>query len=342
MKKTLMALAVLATAGTASAQDSLSLSGTFGAGVQRGTASGNKGHLGITDGSLAFTGSEDLGDGLNAKFNLTTDFFRWKAASSEASNGTLPEPLGDQTVGATTDVFLALAGGFGTVKIGQWESLSTAWNIGNVAPISTPIDMYETGRLIQPSNRATRVSYATPSMNGVIGTVLFSDRTINGDKLPALSGSEVSATLGLTYIAGPLSVGFSGKNLNNEDMETYQLGAAYDFGVAKVGAGVDQIGKGLLGALSGRTQGERLGYLLSVAAPVGPVTLGATVMQSKIDGFTSATPDQNGLGYALAAEYSLSKRTALNATIAKFDDDAFENDASYMQGQYRLKLIHSF
>lgn len=337
MKKTLVALAVLATAGSAFAQNSISLTGNFGAGVQRSIGGANAGAayqragIAVTDGSLTFAGAEDLGSGLKAGFSLSADFFR------PANLGAIAAFNGSSGV-ATTDSYLTLGGGFGTVKAGLWESRSAAWDGGNVAPISLPIDLYDSASvdgtrsaLIQSASRDARVAYSSPSFSGFKVGLTVSERAYGVVAAP--SGpypAEEGVSLSGSYAAGGLSVLLALKNLNLDNGNAYQLGASYDFGVMKVGAGLDlQQRKSAAGA----ELDDRLGYLVSLAAPIGPVTVGATYIQSDLP----EDPATAGLG----VEYAISKRTALNASVGKFlSGPATWEDAN--QSQYRLKLIHSF
>lgn len=330
MKKTLVALAVLATAGSAFAQNSISLTGNFGAGVQRTISKGgayDRAGIAITDGSLTFAGAEDLGSGLKAGFSLSADFFR---PANLAGLGT----SGESGV-ATTDSFLTLGGGFGTVKAGIWESRSAAWDNGNVAPISLPIDLYDSAsvnaknhQLLQSAARDARVSYASPSFGGFKAGLVVSERAYGRQAFPAeaAAAGEEGISLSGSYAAGGLSVGLALKNLNLQDRNSYQLGGNYDFGVVKVGAGVDLNQQGA-GA------DDRLGYLVSLAAPIGPVSVGVTYIQSDLQDDPAAV----GLG----VEYAISKRTALNASLGKFLSGGQDWEDAH-QSQYRLKLIHSF
>ena len=325
MKKTLVALAVLATAGTAFAQNSISLTGNFGVGVQRSVSSAAgqayaRPGLAVTDGGLTFAGSEDLGGGLKAGFNLNADFFRpANLAGIAAFNGS--------SGSATTDATLSLSGGFGAIRAGLWESRSYAWDFGNVAPISLPVDPYDSsfagaaGAILQGAARDARIAYSTPSMGGLKLTALLSERAygqING------VNPEEGFTVAASYGAGGLTAALALKSLNVKDRNSYQLGANYDFGGFKLGAGVDL-------AQRGAGADDRIGYLVSAAAPIGPVTVGATYAMSDLTGDPAVA--------ALGVDYALSKRTALNASVGKFLGDALEDN---FQAQYRVKLIHSF
>lgn len=323
MKKTLVALAVLATAGTAFAQNAVSLTGNFGVGVQRtvvGSGAYGRPGLAVTDGGLTFAGSEDLGGGLKAGFNLNTDFFRpANLAGIAAFNGS--------SGSATTDATLSLSGGFGGVKAGLWESRSYAWDFGNVAPISLPVDLYDTSftgtasQILQAAARDARIAYTTPSFGGFKFTALISERAYG-----VISGvnPEEGLSLAASYANGGLTAALALKSVNVKDRNSYQLGANYDFGGFKLGAGVDL-------AQRGANADDRIGYLVSAAAPLGPVTVGATYAQSDLTGDPAVA--------ALGVDYALSKRTSLNASAGKFLGD---NLKDAYQGQYRVKLVHNF
>ena len=80
MKKSLVALAALAVAGGAFAQSSVTLSGNIKAGVAQtkysGGGAGNGTGFSVADGSsrFIFGGTEDLGGGLKAIFQIDTRF----------------------------------------------------------------------------------------------------------------------------------------------------------------------------------------------------------------------------------------------------------------------------
>ena len=85
MQKTLIALALLAAAGAASAQSSVTVYGKIDLGlvIDSGASAGKSVRLssGVTGGSrLGFKGSEDLGDGYKAAFQLETGFCADSAA----------------------------------------------------------------------------------------------------------------------------------------------------------------------------------------------------------------------------------------------------------------------
>ena len=75
MKKSLIALAVLAAAGAASAQSSVTLSGSLAAGYNYSSAGVSKiSRHGAADNNITLRGTEDLGGGLTAGFLINQRF----------------------------------------------------------------------------------------------------------------------------------------------------------------------------------------------------------------------------------------------------------------------------
>src|SRR3954468_4254358 len=118
MKKSLIALAVLAAAGTASAQSSVTLGGILKEGVGRTSLSGTTAPLpaGFTGGSntamidgssrILISGVEDLGGGTSAYFQIDSRF-----------------RMDDSTAGASRlgsgNTWIGLRGGWGSFQAGQ-------------------------------------------------------------------------------------------------------------------------------------------------------------------------------------------------------------------------------
>jgi predicted porin len=130
MKKSLIALAVLAAAGAASAQSSVTLFGVVDATLAYGRASGPGGasktqltHSGYNSSRIGFRGTEDLGGGMSASF--------WLEGTVQNDDGTAGQriPTGNQAaVSPAADggglVFnrrstVSLSGGWGEVRIGR-------------------------------------------------------------------------------------------------------------------------------------------------------------------------------------------------------------------------------
>jgi hypothetical protein len=158
---------------------------------------------------------------------------------------------------------------------------------------------------------------------------------LNADFAPAATVTpnlEVKVTsIGLSYVNGPLVAGFVNKTVDTAgttaDGKKNELFATYDLGVAKVGLGY--------GKNSGaRYAGEKATVIASAVMPMGPFSVGADYAVRSAGG-SSALVD--GKGYAVAANYMLSKRTKVNATFGKLEGTGLLGES-----QYRVGLFHSF
>jgi len=330
MKKTLIALAVLAASGASFAQSTVTLSGSMGltyGNVEYGGAAART-DIGRTSGAITLSGTEDLGGGLKASFVIQQGMYGWVTSGSAASTG-----LSGNTVGNFGDrqMFATVSGSFGTVKIGR--DLSGA----STAPLSAKVDgtraitgMDDNAKdAVYIGNvRSTSVSYATPAFNGVTAyvgitpqnysglgdgsestTVLTAAGTgIYGVNTPGASSTrpDASTAIGAVYAAGPLYVAFDRTNYQEtlaslgNNATTNSLGVSYDLGVAKVGV--------VYQSASGETKNNTNSNIMSVSVPMGALTLGAAI--GKRNATTSGAFSANETKHTqLSANYALSKRT---------------------------------
>jgi predicted porin len=163
------------------------------------------------------------------------------------------------------------------------------------------------------------VKYSTPNFSGFSASVMYA---FGEDKTAAVGASQ-TVSANLKYANGPLLVSGGYQSEANPRtaagakpaLENALLSVAYDFGVAKVGAGFNRAkfkdvvlpgfpGTTSLGSGAIDPQKE---VSLSVAVPLGATTLSASVARSKGDTLGKST------GYGIQALYSLSKRSTLYA-----------------------------
>lgn len=326
MKKSLIALAVLAASGAAMAQSSVTLFGVVDAGVTY--VNGKDNWSGVTSGNqltsrIGFRGTEDLGGGLKANFWLEAGLNLDNGdGKSSGASGTGLEFKRRSTVG--------LQGGFGEVRLGR-ELTAAYSSVARYDPFGSVglgyNRMWVAGDTAESSTNTTAkapnirvsnaVTYVSPSFAGFKVGVNYGFGEIAGK-----SSDARYLGAGLTYDNGPVSVGLAAEQLKqntlggnssasiNGDLTAWALGASYDFGVAK-----------LLGTYrsakhenySGVNDNKNNGYMLAVTAPVGPGLVKASYnrYENKLAGAT-AKADQFGLGYV----YSLSKRTSVYGTYA--------------------------
>ncbi|MET1113382.1 MAG: porin [Comamonas sp.] len=312
MKKSLIALAVLAASGAAMAQSSVSLFGIIDAGVgyvdNATPAGGNKygvGTSGNATSRIGFRGVEDLGGGLKAGFWLEGEVF-----ADDGNAGGLNFKR-RSTVG--------LEGNFGEVRIGR--DLTAGYNKTSSYDLfgQTGIGQFSAWRnwdgtsTVNGDENAIRsnnlVSYYTPNFGGVKGGISYGfDETV-GSKAGRYVGGNVS------YDNGPISVALSYDRLDvvtagtQGDRDALTLAGSYNFGVAKL-IGIAQ--RQEYSYDRGIADGKYNNYALGVSAPVGgagEVKLQYARYDQKA---TGGEADQLSLGYV----HNLSKRTAVYGTVA--------------------------
>lgn len=212
MKKSLLALAVLgAFAGAAQAQSSVTIYGIVDTGVTYvskaqtaagGTNTGSKFAMnsGVIQGSrIGFKGTEDLGGGLNAVFNLETGFTN--------DNGGLQGS--DAVTGSNLfrrKSVVGLNGGFGTVLLGRQTDYSDT--------ISAYTAVADFGGVIQNSgsnlNRLqgvrtnNSITFTTNNLSGFTGNLLYGF----GETAGKTSAGQAFGVAG-KYDNGPLGLGIN-------------------------------------------------------------------------------------------------------------------------------------
>ena len=326
MKKSLIALAVLAASGAAMAQSSVTLYGVADAAVTY--VNGNDNWTGLSSGAnktsrLGFRGVEDLGGGLKANFVLEGGFnldagdgksggatdsgFQFKRQSTVGLAGNFGEVrLGRELTAAYNAT--ARYDVFGGVGIGQ----SRLWADGGVLDASgTPVANQNGTSLVTTNQRISNaLTYVSPDFSGFkVGLNYGFGETTTGNSDSGYLGA------GLMYDNGPLSLGLGLERLNSglnsdavSDIDAWSLGGSYDFGVAKLLAGYRE-------SKVDRATGEnkRLGYYVAATAPVGAGTVRVSYNRYENElANVKDKADQFAIGYV----YSLSKRTSVYGTYA--------------------------
>ena len=350
MKKSLIALAVLAASGAAMAQSSVTLYGVADAAVTY--VNGLDNWTGLNSGAnktsrLGFRGVEDLGGGLKANFVLEGGFnldagdgksggatdsgFQFKRQSTVGLAGNFGEVrLGRELTAAYNAT--ARYDVFGSVGLGQ----SRLWADGGVLDASgTPLANQNVGNRVTTNQRVSNmVTYVSPDFTGFkVGLNYGFGETTNGNSDSSYLGA------GLMYDNGPLSLGLGLERLNNglnsdatSDIDAWSLGGSYDFGVAKLLGGYRT-------SKVDRATGEnkRNGAYVAVTAPVGPGLVRASYnrYENKLNGGKDKA-DQLSVGYV----YGLSKRTSVYGTysyLKQKDYNGIPASAMYTLGSGGLK-----
>lgn len=333
MKKTLIALAVLAASGASIAQ--VSITGKLGFSYQKNsTVVGTTATHGMamSDGDLNFTATEDLGGGMTAI-----------AKSAFASRGR------DNSFSAR-DGSLTLVTKAGVMTLGSVESCSTINNVAG-APISladghdsgnAPLDgcaNIDMAQFTLPLGAVTlQYTYSDSILRSSAGVGAYTTPTPGGT--PAGGGDLQSNTIRLAYASGPIAAEI--------DLTAYAANAAvqaaagtywdaltrtrvlgsYDLGVAKIGVGVQ---------MSNHDKASQSS--VSVNVPMGAMSFGLAHSMRAAQGtstYTGLTVADSRSGTAIGMKYDLSKTTNVNASYGIYSNTAAKDS------EFRIRLMKSF
>ncbi|MBR8168022.1 porin [Burkholderia cenocepacia] len=302
-------------AGTAHAQDSVTLYGVLDASVlylskTQNPATGANGGRFVGFGDSGFSpslfglkGTEDLGGGLKANFTLESGINLGTGGFND-SNGNL---FGRQA-------WVGLGGRFGDVKLGlQYSPFFYALYDLDPRQSITGSSLLPWLNTIAGTGIFTRnaVSYTSPSFGGLQGSVLFAFGNVAGD---FQAGKQVSASLAYRWRDLLVEAAYFDSNASPAPdtvpptavpFEGRMLGASYRIGNVIAKASFTSLR--VSGGPSNNLYGGGLDYL---ATPAVDLNAGAWYMTDRNQ--TSS----HALFGALGASYFLSKRTTLYAQAA--------------------------
>ncbi len=296
MKKSLIALAVLAASGAAMAQSSVTLYGRadLGVGSEKvdGKSTTSMFNGGLTTSRWGVRGSEDLGGGLKAFFQFEQGL-RLTTGEIAKSGGT--------EFGRRAHV--GLSGGFGKVTLGRTSTvyddargLANTYSVFDSSFTPSANGVFSSGG-DYASRANSQIRYDLPNLGGVYGGLTYAfDQKADVD-------STITGLL-LGYKNGPMNVALGYQNQKESSDKYMQLAGTYNMGVAALAVGYN--------TRSGSdAKGDDTELTLGVEVPMGTVKLSAGYATSKteIGGSTSAKAS----GFGFGATYSMSKRTRLYA-----------------------------
>jgi predicted porin len=246
---------------------------------------------------FGFRGTEDLGNGLKAIFNVEGGF----AADTGVS---------DASGLFQRRAVVGLEGAFGTVTLGREyspiASVAGATDEFGQGFYGSNLSAFGSGR--DTRRLANSVNYRSASLNGLKLLAAYSA----GEKTTGPSGDLKG--IGLEYTLGGLYLGaayHSVKNDANTDDKEYGAGAAYTFS----DLGGFEIKANYLGADPHGPNNQFKEYNLGAGYPIGAGKILVNFQQDKLE--TGA----KGNAWALAYTYALSKRTNLYASYANMNNN---------------------
>lgn len=286
------------------------------------------GNVGNIDASrLGLKGSEDLGGGLKAIWQVESKL-----------------DLDNATSVGERNTFVGVSGGFGTVLIGRHdtpEKLSTS----KLDLFADSVGDYNLSGTILDTREKNVLAYMSPSFNG-FG---FAAAAVAGEQAGAAADNDGIAdhySLSATYENGPLYIGagytsvsagyelsalkIGGSTIDAtytllDDADTWRIGAGYSFGNLRL-AGVYQSIE--LGTLDGGDDSD--GYSLGASYTMGNIVLKGQYM-SREDLLE---------GFAIGADYNLSKRTKAYITYTDLSEENSADDVDVSIASVGVR--HSF
>ncbi len=323
------ALALSAVAGAHAQTSSVTMYGFLdvsGAYLSRAsTAVDEKKYLLNTDsgasGRLGFRGSEDLGGGLSAIFNLEAAVAADVGAPlTGASSGTVFGAAAPQNAFFRRNSWVGLAGAFGQITLGRDYTAGILTQAGTMTALTTGIN---TGFATAVGSQgigndfwnSNQIKYRSPRIAGFQFTGAMSAGESN-------SGNRAGSTAGadLTYVNGPVTIdatyqkdyGSATADLG-KSLYWYALSGAFKFGDFRLTAGYDRVNNSkniATGAVYAGWVDSKM-MTVGLAYSVTPLlVVSGQYYQTKE--LAKSTSTKQSL---LEAQYYLSKRTSVYALL---------------------------
>jgi len=282
--------------------------------------------------ALGFKGSEDLGGGMKAVWQIETNL-AIDGDNNTSTGATAGNPNG------TRNTFVGLAGGFGTVIAGIHDTPYKV-STGRLDSFVATLGDYNTLLGAGTGNAASStfdlrtgntIAYLSPNFGGFDVKAAY---VMTGDNNFTATNDPSSAySLAATYANGPLLVigAYEKHNLDggvastsggavilggavaaDTERDAWKVGAGYTFGGLTLGALYEKVDLG-------GTAGEHSTWYAKADYTMGAIKLKAAYGRAGDD--DSAAGDNGAKLMALGADYSLSKRTTVQLTYAKVSNN---------------------
>jgi predicted porin len=325
MKK-LIVLATLA-ALPAVAMADVTISGTIGVGIQntKPGQGGSVNDMNRASGEVKFAGSEDLGNGLKAVWQIAN---RIDPAYDEKTNAW-----------GGRDTFVGLRGSYGQIRFGNNSNPTNSGFSGN-ADVFTVIGLHGDGSYKTGEARlAHSIRYDAPEYAGFKVAVIQQLKEGSGQAVAA-NTTTYSSGLGVSYNAGPVTLIYSNTAKKNGTVagvtdKTNQFTAQASLGDVGVNFGYGDVKTG-----SGATQSKKRGFGVSATYALGAVTPMVGYWKEK-DSKTGGVSNKDGYNvFSASVDYALSKRTNAGVEFQKQSEGkANAKDDKRIAAVY---LVHNF
>ena len=284
---------------------------------------------------LGFKGSEDLGNGLKAIYQIEMQFNSDGGAAQVGTAG----------FSAQRNTFVGLSGDWGTVVVGKHDTPAKIafYATGNEVLGDSILDLNGGVAGVFTEVRANNaIAYVSPSFSGfsMAAAVVPGEETVAGQGANAADGLTDHYSLGLMYSGFGLKAGIGYENLHEQalggtgdDQEMLQAGASYTFNNFSVGAQYESDDN--RGAVTGA---EYEAWALTAKAKFGNNAVSAIYTTSESKNAVGATTSDTD-GWGLAAEHNFSKRTKVYVAYATEEDDLVAAGTAHAVS---IGMIHDF
>jgi predicted porin len=310
MKKSLIALAVLAASGAAMAQSSVTLFGVVDAAYTKGSGSvSNKtqlGNSGYNSSRLGFRGAEDLGGGMRAEFWLEAGVNNDNGTGSATNNNNQAVTganAGTQGLTFNRKSTVGLVGSMGELRLGRDYTpqfyTDASFDPFGTNGVASSLIAYGGGQTaVRASNM---IAYHSPVVGGfkVMVATYLGENASTAAKAGEGNGVYVNYTQGKLSLATGSAKTTTGAGT---EVKTTNFGGSYDLGVAKLMAESNTVAN--TGAAD--LKGSLMGALVPMAGGTFRIST-ATLKQA------GAETKRTSIGFVKP----LSKRTDLYATYAR-------------------------
>lgn len=309
MQRTLLVGALSATLSTLTlAQSNVTIYGRVDLSVAQQADAARNTELRNGSGSrFGLRGSEDLGDGLKAVFQLEHRF--------NADTGSAGDRFweGKSVVG--------LEGGFGRVTLGREENPAYTLSQNPADPWGGDT-VAGNGSLVAGRIGSTRYSNALNYRYAAHG-LSFGAQMAESDGF-----TDRPYSLGLAYAAGPLTLGLGFENPGNPEDDWLTVSGGWNFGSFGL--------RGLVGSGTNASGQKHQSWLLAATTRLGAGELRASYGQLKNKDLDRVADQQFGLGY----HHALSRRTTVYADLTRETRDALPSNRE--STGWDIGLRHNF
>ena len=278
----------------------------------------------LTTSRYGFRGTEDLGGGLKASFQLENGF--------NADNGT----LGSTDTAFNRQSWVGLSGGFGQIRLGKADSaykdaydMGISFNLFDSEFTPTKVAFEQSGIGGFTSRPNNMIRYDSPSFGGFAGALTYS---LDED---ATNSADLTA-FHIRYAGGPLAVALAYQDQDSNTLASQRkytvLSGTYNLGSFRVSGQIQNVKQG-----NGVKDSD---YSIGVSIPVGSFdfSLGYADGSTKTNGVKSF----DASGYAFGATYALSKRTRLYGAYLDGEVENAAGATTFERKFYAVGVRHDF